>query len=838
MKQDSLATFVSALRDIQVLDEQQLGELENLQSLFPEPGALAQELFRRGALTAFQIEQLQRGLSKGLVLGQYVLLERLGEGGMGAVYKARHQRMKRLVALKVIRKDIAVGPQDVRRFTQEIEAAAQLAHPNVVMAFDANEIDGTLFFVMEYVEGTDLGHLVQRTGPLAIPQACDCIRQAACGLAHAHERGLVHRDIKPSNLLLTYADGVVKVLDLGLARLHESAQNSQGSLTGTGVIMGTPDFMSPEQGRDSHRVDARSDLYSLGCTLYYLLTKSIPFPGGTVTEKLLKHIMDPPRPLIELRSEVPAKLAAVVEKLMAKSPEERYQTASQVIAALAPFAAAPRSAEQYRAAPQIATDIAENVPATLAQPQDHDTASYHSSQPGSLRPAAKPASSATDCDPVPREAAASAAAAAWRPSVPRRRRNVLLRLLLLLLLIGGSVVGIFFLNREPVSQTEPETIAAAHAGPTAPAPAVAETKPAAVVTPLVEPKAVPPTLEMKIASGPAEVAPKEPPPVSKSVPPEPKPLLGVLAHFDRPQQASSLRTALSANGEWAVVSFDFKIHIWHIRQGKRQDRADETLGVSHVATALAVLGDGSRVLMGRPADDPRTPLDRVAPVLPFVSVWDPLVSRHEHLLPGNKSDVTAVALSAKGNFALSGGADRSVRLWDLANRTQKAQLGSHEQKVGCVAFAADGVHGLSGGWDGQVILWDLENGTKLAPLHKHKSLVTSVAFAPDGRHALSADYDGTICMYDVQQRRVLRSFAGHTDAVKCLAFAPDNEHFLSGGEDRTLRLWDVKLRENVKCFDEHNVAVLSAAVSADGKYAMFICADQTIRRCELPELRP
>jgi WD40 repeat protein/serine/threonine protein kinase len=683
---------------------------------------------------------------------------------------------------------------------------------------------------MEYVDGTDLGHLLHRQGPLAIPQACDYIRQAANGLAHAHERSLVHRDIKPSNLLLTYAEGLVKVLDLGLARLHESVGQS-GSLTGTGVIMGTPDFMSPEQGRDSRRVDARSDLYSLGCTLYYLLTKAVPFPGGSVTEKLLRHIMETPRPLVELRSEVPAKLAAVVEKLMAKQPEERYKTAAQVVEALAPFAAAPRSAEQYRPAPQDVGAMSDQEPRTQASPPESRTASYHPSRSASHRP---PGSSATDCDATPPEAPTPGAALA---SVKPRRRKLLAALLLVVLLLGGTLAVVFQGKNETTRPPEQAPAAVVQAPPPAPATQAPVVVPAAAVqtpTPLAETTPSPPQHEVKIASAPAETVSPQVPTTVRIVPSEPRPGLGVLVHFDRPQQASALRTALSPNGEWAVASIDCKIHLWHVPLAKRDDRASETLGVSHPPAGLAVLGDGSRILIGRPADDPHTPLDRVPPVLSFASIWDPLVSRHEHLLAGFKSDaVTCVALSAKGNFALSGGADRSVRLWDLGNGTLKASLGTHEQRVSCVAYSADGRLGLSGGWDGQVILWDLENGTKRTVLRRHTNIVTSVAFAPDGRHAVSAGFDGTLYLYDLEKQQFIRSFEGHTDAVKSVAFAPNSEQFLSGSADRTVRLWNIHVNEHVQCIDDHNVAVLSVAVSADGKYGVFICADQTIRRCEL-----
>jgi serine/threonine protein kinase len=199
------------------------------------------------------------------VLRQYVLLERLGQGGMGQVFKARHRRLDRVVALKLLRQDRAADPEALLRFQREARATARAAHPNLVTIFDADEVGGTQFFTMEYLEGTDLSRVVKQRGPLPPALACDHVRQAALGLQHAHENGLVHRDVKPSNLMLT-AQGTVKVLDLGLARLEDPAEpDKTEGLTETGAVMGTADYIAPEQAIDTHRADIRSDVYSLGC---------------------------------------------------------------------------------------------------------------------------------------------------------------------------------------------------------------------------------------------------------------------------------------------------------------------------------------------------------------------------------------------------------------------------------------------------------------------------------------------------------------------------------------------------------------------------------------------
>jgi serine/threonine protein kinase len=334
----STAGLVEAVRRFGLLAPAQAEELATLQPRFADARALARELLQRGWLTPYQINNLVAGNGCTLLLGQYVLLERLGEGGMGQVLKARHQRLERLVALKLIRKERLTGRDAVQRFQREARAAARLSHPNLVTVYDADEVGGTHFFAMEYVEGTDLAKLVRKQGPLPVREACEYIRQAALGLQHAHEQGLVHRDIKPANLMLT-TKGVVKVLDLGLARLATTAESSDPTdpVTHEGAVMGTPDYMAPEQATDSHAVDIRADLYSLGCTLHYLLTGKPPFPGGTLTDKLMRHQMHSPPRVETLRTDVPSGLAAIVARLLAKQPTERYEMPAQLALALEPF---------------------------------------------------------------------------------------------------------------------------------------------------------------------------------------------------------------------------------------------------------------------------------------------------------------------------------------------------------------------------------------------------------------------------------------------------------------------------------------------------------------------
>jgi serine/threonine protein kinase len=291
--------------------------------------AIARDLVKRGLLTAYQARKLWRGRGADLFLNQYVLMEKLGEGGMGEVFRARHLRLDRDVALKVMRREKLANAEAVRRFRREIKASAALAHDNVVMAYDADQSGDVHFFAMEYVDGTTLDRYVQEKGPLPVGEACDYIRQAALGLQHAFEKGLTHRDIKPSNLLLD-KNGLVKISDLGLVLLDDPDAGSR--ITREGLTVGTPDFVAPEQARNPRAADIRADIYALGCTFYYLLAGEVPYPGGTPTEKMLRHSREPlPAPS---RPDVPHGVLLALSMMTAKKPEDRYQTPAEVAAAL------------------------------------------------------------------------------------------------------------------------------------------------------------------------------------------------------------------------------------------------------------------------------------------------------------------------------------------------------------------------------------------------------------------------------------------------------------------------------------------------------------------------
>ncbi len=313
------------------------GKLERFLPPHASPGdaqALLDSLVKQKHLTPYQAGRVQAGEAHRLILGGYTLLDTLGAGGMGQVFKAEHRRMKRLVAIKMLPAGLMKDPAAVARFEREVEAAARLEHPNIVAAYDADEADGVHFLVMQFVEGSDLSVLVKQQGPLPVAKAVNYILQAARGLQFAHHKGIVHRDIKPGNLLLG-KDGVVRILDMGLARIHaDNDSNTQAELTDSGAVMGTVEYMAPDQALDVRRADARADIYSLGCTLYYLIAGKPMYAGQSLMAKLLAHREQPAPSLADEQSGVPQPLDAVFQKMVAKQVADRYQSMTEVIEAL------------------------------------------------------------------------------------------------------------------------------------------------------------------------------------------------------------------------------------------------------------------------------------------------------------------------------------------------------------------------------------------------------------------------------------------------------------------------------------------------------------------------
>jgi serine/threonine protein kinase len=377
----SSGILMDTLRQHQLLTARQLADLPQLgHGRCADARLVAKTLIQKGWLSVYQVNQLLSGNGHELAIGPYQVLDKLGQGGLSAVFKAKHRDNQSQVAIKMIKAEVFASADGRQQFLQEVEAMARLDHPNIVQFCDADQWNDTFYFAMEYVEGTDLGKVVRLSGALPVHEACDYIRQSALGLQHAFERNLIHRDIKPVNLFLTHhsvaapsasalfatkresgspllgGEGsgarvpaskmtmqmkpLIKILDWGLASLRSptglTAEQRHNSVA-KGII-GTADYLSPEQARNANAVDIRGDIYSLGCSLYYLLTGQAPFPDGSLMHKIMQHQTAEPKPIDSFRSDVSAGVIALVKRMMAKSPEGRFQTPASVALALTAFA--------------------------------------------------------------------------------------------------------------------------------------------------------------------------------------------------------------------------------------------------------------------------------------------------------------------------------------------------------------------------------------------------------------------------------------------------------------------------------------------------------------------
>ncbi|MGO9466400.1 MAG: serine/threonine-protein kinase [Isosphaeraceae bacterium] len=331
----SAVAFLETLKQAGVLSDAKWREVQDRFRRTAElDGSLgvAHQLVQEGTLTEFQARRLLQG-KKGLAVGRYALLDHIGKGARGRVFKARHVLMDRVVALKVILPDLAVKKGAVSRFFREMKIVALLDHPNVVRAIDADVHENCPYIVMEYLQGDDLGHVFARRGPLPPGEVIDYMAQAARGLAHAHEKGVIHRDVKPTNVFLVNT-GIVKVLDLGCGELVGMAGQAGNVFdTDEGIVVGTTDFMSPEQVKDA-AIDARTDLFSLGCTMYRLLTGAYAFPGETREDRLVKRIRKRHVPIADVRPGLPDRLVTIVDRLLAVRPDDRFGSAAEVAEAL------------------------------------------------------------------------------------------------------------------------------------------------------------------------------------------------------------------------------------------------------------------------------------------------------------------------------------------------------------------------------------------------------------------------------------------------------------------------------------------------------------------------
>jgi WD40 repeat protein/serine/threonine protein kinase len=828
----------------------------------------------------------------------YQILRQLPQGGMGVVYLAHNRLMARDEVLKLIGPDIIDRPGVLDRFLREIRAVARLRHPNIVTAYSAFRAGGSMVFAMEYVEGLDLKRIVKAKGPLPVKHACHFAHQAALGLQHAHEAGMVHRDIKPSNLMLTHQKRrpLLKILDFGLAKagsenpVLDFRQADAGrepetavGLTCTGQMLGTPDFIAPEQIADARAADIRADIYSLGCTLYYLLSARPPFEAATLADVLRAHCSRDPRLLNLVRPEVPAELAVLVAQMMAKEPSRRFQAPMDVAEALAPFFAKQTADAHQPPSSEISLAVASAADRASAEPTPcvADTvatpssaamagAEDHRYRPESIWP------SLIKIDETEEDRDAVSTPAERTGGRPQRLLAALASLAGLAAVLLGAVLilatgkngsesgigqpkgpiprvaegtraggessgrrdvlggrtenqGGDFERSEPVQSVAPRTDRASEAKSIRREPAGDDSRAASRVP---SPEATP---QPVVASSPKRVIQiREDEPSTKGNAPRERPS-GPIGSTKSMQGQATARYVNLVQGELPRTQ--------------------------NLITSVAFLPDGRHaVTVGQSPD---------------MVLWDLVERRVIRRFQDHPDVVFPVAVSPDGLLAATGGQDKisekdfDIRVWELATGGLR-RLSGHKGIVSGLRFtpgakhlilistsydgtlrfwnvptwgldytrpyleplttlatSADGRLIATGTPTGKLLLWDVATRQLVDPLKErsHHSLVHSLAFLPDNNGLISTFKNGDVVLWDIDSARPRRIIRGHTGGTIMVACSPDGLLAATGGEvDGFVRLWDMATGREVNKFGGFLERIIGLAFSADGR--LLLAADK------------
>jgi WD40 repeat protein len=807
-------------------------------------------------------------------LGHYEVLEVVGRGGMGVVCRAFDETLHRVVAIKAMAAELAVNPTARQRFTREAQAAAAVCHDHVVTIHAVDDVHRPPYLVMQYVEGVSLQDKLDRGGPLGLREILRIGMQAAAGLAAAHAQGLVHRDIKPANILLENGVERVKITDFGLARAA-----GDGKLTGSGVVAGTPQYMAPEQARGDS-VDYRCDLFSLGSVLYALCTGRPPFAADNAMAVLRKVCDETPVPIRDINPQIPPWLVAVVARLQAKNPAERFPSAAEVGKLLG----------EHLARVQQPTAGAEAGPleATFSQPAagrrrywvgaalllvlaglalseatgttrltatvlglfelETDPSRMNTVNAGPKAISARGVLDQLEPAPIP-----AAELLDWQPKdllavLGENRQRHWDAVLCVACSPDGKLVASGGLDRR---------IVIADAATMRPRMVLRHTQNIHSVAfapdsgSLLSSDAAGKAILWDVATGKERLRLEGLTSLTPSICFAPDGHRALTASHDglvrlwdvdtgkelkrfAGHKGQVISVAFAPDGDRAVSGgYDHTARVWDLKTDKELCCFE---GHPGVVNAVAFLPDGRHAISsnGHQYREGRWGGARDY----WVRLWDATSGQELQHFKGHEDGLTSLVLSSDGSQALSGSADATVRLWDVATGQEKRCLRGHEKWVTCVAFPADQRQAISGGSDGRVRRWDLESAEELDPPAGHRGgPIGGVAFSPDGRYLLSgAWHDKSLRLWDLSTCKEVRTFEGHTKGGWCVAFSKDGQSALSGSADSTMRLWDVASGKELRKFEGHTGWVVSIGLSPDGSRALTGAwgnGDYTVRSWDL-----
>ena len=698
---------------------------------------------------------------------RYRIVELLGRGGMGNVYKAEHRVMNRLVALKAINRQLVKHPTAVERFRREAQAAGQLDHPNIVRAYDAEQAGDLHLLAMEFVEGTNLAEQVAQNGPLPVETACDYVAQAAAGLQHAYKAGMIHRDIKPQNLMLA-TDGKIKILDFGLASLivdavlvdeapaEDELQDDSGgeSLTVLGSMMGTPDYIAPEQSRDARSADIRADIYGLGGTLYFLLTGQPPFPGGTALEKIRRHQSEQPVPVDKFRDDMPRELQSVLDKMLAKDPAQRYQSPADVAEALSPLSgvaaaelAQPLAPLQRSFWPRIRTLL--EIVALLVLGAlvwvftDYGQIEIESHAEDVQIVVSQNGNEVTVIDLSTDSSVRWLASGGYDVRLKSDRNDVQLSQDKVSITRWGKVIVAATLYPSNSNQAE------------------------------------------GVADGVLVVS---------------RPERTLSGH-----SAAVLSVSISPDGKSvASAGLDGTIRNWDLTSGKERRRITDHDGP---VSDVHFLPDGRRIVSASHDGS--------------IRIWNVSDGSQLQRLVGHKGPVRSLALSLSGQRMLSGGDDKIARLWDLDTgrvvREFRLSDAKIDKQISKVAIFPNGQIILTAA-DELVVWWQkTSQGWARGGWMPMPTDLGSIAPSQDNKHFLFGPVGGNIFVRDWQHRQIIHRLIGHAGPILDMQTLDRNRVVVASG-DRSVRVWDYLQNRELARFQDHRDRVETVAVSADGQW--------------------